>query len=397
MTTDSASLTASKPRFEILDGLRGVAAMLVVAYHLLETYFHDPCLHPLNHGYLAVDFFFMLSGFVIGYAYDERWGRGMSQWNFYKRRLIRLQPMVIMGGLTGAMFYYFGASGAFPMIASVAWWQVLGIMLLAFLMFPTPPALDIRGWAETSALNGPQWSLMWEYLANILYATLIRRFNKTALTLFVLLAAVPLAMLCLNIDSFGLLAGRDALAYTVIGGWSVTADQLYIGISRLLFPFFGGLLIYRLGMRIRFAKRGFLLCSLMLAAILCFPHMGGATPNMGNGVYILVAIALLFPIIVMAGAGRPLKGAKTTRVCQFLGAISYPLYITHYPLIYMQIAWVDRNPDAPLGTNIFVGVSIFFMALGIAYASLRLYDEPVREWLKNHWLYASKAKGARGK
>ena len=64
---------ASKPRYEILDGLRGVAAVLVVAYHLFETYYHGGTSQPINHGYLAVDFFFVLSGFVIGYAYDDRW------------------------------------------------------------------------------------------------------------------------------------------------------------------------------------------------------------------------------------------------------------------------------------------------------------------------------------
>ena len=66
---------ASKPRYEILDGLRGVAAMLVVAYHLFETYYHGAPDQPINHGYLAVDFFFVLSGFVIGYAYDDRWDK----------------------------------------------------------------------------------------------------------------------------------------------------------------------------------------------------------------------------------------------------------------------------------------------------------------------------------
>ena len=72
---------ASKPRYEILDGLRGVAAMLVVAYHLFETYYSGKPDQPINHGYLAVDFFFVLSGFVIGYAYDDRWDK-MSTWAF---------------------------------------------------------------------------------------------------------------------------------------------------------------------------------------------------------------------------------------------------------------------------------------------------------------------------
>ena len=84
----------SKPRYEILDGLRGVAAVLVVCFHFFETYFGMAPNQPINHGYLAVDFFFALSGFVIGYAYDDRWDK-MSTWGFFKRRLIRLHPMVI--------------------------------------------------------------------------------------------------------------------------------------------------------------------------------------------------------------------------------------------------------------------------------------------------------------
>ena len=87
--TKNSTYLASKPRYEILDGLRGVAAMLVVAYHLFETYYHGAPNQPINHGYLAVDFFFVLSGFVIGYAYDDRWDK-MSIWAFFKRRLIRL-------------------------------------------------------------------------------------------------------------------------------------------------------------------------------------------------------------------------------------------------------------------------------------------------------------------
>lgn len=100
---NTTTYLASKPRYEILDGLRGVAAMIVVAYHLFETYSAGPVHQILNHGYLAVDFFFVLSGFVIGYAYDDRWDR-MSIKGFFKRRLVRLHPMVIMGTLIGAVF-----------------------------------------------------------------------------------------------------------------------------------------------------------------------------------------------------------------------------------------------------------------------------------------------------
>ena len=92
-TKESNVYLASKPRYEILDGLRGVAAVFVLVYHLCETHFGLGAAHPLNHGYLVVDFF-ALSGFVMGYAYDDRWDR-MTTWGFFKRRLIRLHPMVI--------------------------------------------------------------------------------------------------------------------------------------------------------------------------------------------------------------------------------------------------------------------------------------------------------------
>ena len=89
-------LLRSKQRYEILDGLRGVAAIIVIIFHFFELYsFGNPAKQIVNHGYLAVDFFYVLSGFVIGYAYDDRWDR-MSYWDFYKRRLIRLHPMVII-------------------------------------------------------------------------------------------------------------------------------------------------------------------------------------------------------------------------------------------------------------------------------------------------------------
>lgn len=100
-------------------------------------------------------------------------------------------------------------------------------------------------------------------------------------------------------------------------------------------------------------------------------------------------ILLVFPLIVAIGAGSRVSDPRSVRVCQFLGEISYPLYITHYPLIYMQWAWVLSHPDAPLGTHIFVSVSVYIAAVGVAWACLKLYDLPVREWLKRHWLMAS--------
>ena len=217
-----------------------MAAVLVVAYHLFETYYGGSADQPINHGYLAVDFFFVLSGFVIGYAYDDRWDR-MTTWSFFKRRLIRLHPMVIFGTLFGAVMFYFGSCSTFSLINETPWWMTILVMLWCFTMIPLPSTMDIRGWGETNPLNGPAWSLQWEYLANILYALVVRRFSKLLLGICVVGFACLTIILCLNIDVTGFLAERSRAAYTVVGGWSTTPDQLQVGLTRLFYPFSYGM------------------------------------------------------------------------------------------------------------------------------------------------------------
>lgn len=373
---------ASKPRYEILDGLRGVAALLVVVFHLFETYSKGPAFQIINHGYLAVDFFFVLSGFVVGYAYDDRWDR-MTTWQFLKRRFVRLHPMVIMGALVGMLLFYFAASPSFSPIGQTPWWVVILMFLLSCIMIPVGTNLDIRGWSETYPLNGPCWSLMLEYIANILYAFFIRRLGKITLTVLVFCFAILTITLTMNLDPFGLFPNGNRTAYTVIGGWSITPDQLYIGFTRLLYPFFCGLLISRLGKLIEI-KRGFWLCSFIISILLVMPRVGGTNPEnfWMNGIYETLCILVLFPLIVSIGAGSKVTGKKSVAVCKFLADISYPLYITHYPLIYFHVSWVANHQEAPLGQHIMVAVSIFLLAVLMSYAALKLYDEPVREWLK---------------
>lgn len=379
---------ASKPRYEILDGLRGVAALIVVAYHLFETYYPDPAEQVLNHGYLAVDFFFVLSGFVIGYAYDDRWNR-MSIGNFFKRRLIRLHPMVIFGTVFGALLFYFASGAAFPIIGKTPWWLMILMMLWAFTMIPMPTSMDIRGWGETNPFNGPAWSLQWEYVANILYALFIRRFSKKVLAIFVGCSALLTISLCLNIDLIGLLKVREDNAYTVIGGWSLTPDQVQIGLTRLLYPFFAGLLISRIHKLIS-VPAGFWWCSLLIVIILVMPRIGGTTHAWLNGLYEAVCIILFFPFIVSLGAGSKITG-RSAKFCNKLGQLSYPLYITHYPLIYFQVSWVENHQHAPLFMHIAVGVSLFILAISVAWAALKLYDLPLRAWLKTK-LFSTVAK-----
>ena len=371
---------ASKPRYEILDGLRGVAALIIVAFHLFETYSHGPATQILNHGYLAVDFFFALSGFVIGYAYDDRWDR-MSTWNFFKRRLVRLHPMVIFGCALGAALFYFTGSDEFYLVDRTSAGMLILVLLWCCTIIPLPASMDIRGWAETNPLNGPVWTLQWEYLANILYALVIRRLPRKALTVCVLLFGCMTVLLCFDVDWLGVWGeGREA-AYTVIGGWSLTPDQLLIGITRLLYPFFAGLLLSRMGHFIR-VRGGFWWCALTVAVNLVIPRIGGTSSMWMNGLYESLCILVMFPLVVSMGAGSTVTGKYSVAICKFFGNVSYPLYITHFPLVYMQSAWVHSHPAATLSQHIALNIGIYCLAIFNAYAAWKLYDMPVRQWLR---------------
>lgn len=366
-------MTDIKPKkhYEILDGLRGVAAILVVAFHVFETFAGGNRFKQIiNHGYLAVDFFFLLSGFVVAYAYDDRWGK-MSQWEFYKRRLIRLQPMVIMGMIIGTLFYYFQASDKlFPMIAGMEVWKVILTMIVGFTLLPIPPSMEIRGWGEMHPLDGPAWSLFFEYIANILYALFFRKFSNKVLGVFVLI----FASLLINYTVFG--PKGD-----VIGGWSLNLEQMNIGFTRLLYPFFAGILLSRLGKLIHI-KGAFWVCSLLISIVLIVPRIGDENSLWMNGLYESFCIILIFPLIVSIGAGGEIKNPFSLKICKWLGDISYPIYITHYPLIYWFTAWVVDNKIS-LEDGYLVGIGVLVASIVLAYLCLKLYDEPVRNWLQN--------------
>ncbi len=376
MTHPSATIhqqaPPAKPHFAILDGLRGVAALMVVAFHIFETHSGgDHLKQIINHGYLAVDFFFLLSGYVMGYAYDDRWG-SMTIGNFFKRRLIRLQPMVVMGALIGALFFYTQDCAWMPLVGQTPLWKLLLITLIGCTLIPVPPSMDIRGWNEMHPLNGPGWSLFFEYIANILYALFVRRFPKWLLAVCV--AVFGAALIHYTVTS---------TTGDVVGGWSITPEQLRIGFTRVMFPFFAGLLLFRTT-KVATINNAFLWCSLLLIAILAMPRVGGAVNLWANGLYESFSIIILFPLIVYLGASGTIKSRTAARACKFLGDISYPIYITHYALIYTYTAWVANHNSVPISKAYPYALLTFFGSIAIAYACLKLYDEPIRKWLNKN-------------
>jgi len=364
----------SKSHYEILDGLRGVAAIMVVLFHILEIF--SGGIHAkqiINHGYLAVDFFFVLSGFVVGHAYDDRWNK-MTIGGFFKRRLIRLHPMIVIGMIVGAICFYFSASPLlFPTISQIPIWKLLLVMVIGFTLIPVPASLEIRGWGEMHPLNGPAWTLFFEYVGNLLYALVLRKLSTKILAILVFIAGCALIHLAVTSPNGD-----------IIGGWSIELAQLRIGFTRFLYPFLVGLLLSRI-FKPGLIKNSFIWCSLFIILILSFPRIGGNNNLWLNGLYDSLSIIILFPLIVCIAASGQVKGKNSQAFCKFLGNISYPIYIVHYPLIYIFSAWVVDNKIS-LSSAWPIGLVVLLGAITLAYASFKLYDLPVRKWLSQNFM-----------
>lgn len=365
----------TKPHYEILDGLRGVAAIMVVCFHIFEAYATSHLDQSINHGYLAVDFFFILSGFVIGYAYDDRWGT-LKTADFIKRRVIRLHPMVLMGAVIGAiMFYFQGCS-----VWDVSKVTVVALFIATFinaLLIPATPGTEVRGLGEMYPLNGPSWSLFFEYIGNILYALFIRKFSTKGLALLVFVAGCGLS-------AFAILGPYG----DICAGFSLTGIEFTGGFLRLLFSFSAGLLLFRIFKPVN-VKGAFWICSLSIVALLAVPRIGGAAHLWMNGVYDTLCFAVFFPVIVYLGASGKSTDKHTTRICKFLGEISYPLYMVHYPFIYLYYAWV-KNDHLTFRESLPGAAGVVIGSIVLAYICLKFYDIPVRKYLTKMFLKTKK-------
>ena len=377
----SATYADSKPHYELLDGLRGVAALLVLFYHIFEGLSFaagGTLITVINHGYLAVDFFFILSGFVISYAYDDRWGKTMTTGNFFKRRLIRLHPMIIMGVILGAITFFLqgGVQWDGTKIATSA---VMLAMLCAMFFIPAVPGVsyEVRGNGEMFPLNGPSWSLFFEYIGNILYALFIHRLSNKALTVLVGLSGIALAWFTLfnvsGYDMFGV-------------GWTLDTVNFFGGTLRMLFPFSMGMLLAR-HFKPMNVKGAFWICSMILLLLFCVPYIVTEnSPISLNGLFEAICILFIFPVLLWIGASGKTTDNFSSRVCKFLGDISYPLYAVHYPIMYLFYAWLINHKIYIFSEAWPTALAGYLGNILLAYLCLKLYDEPVRKWLAKKFL-----------
>lgn len=374
-TVSVAAFADTKPHYDLLDGMRGVAALIVIWYHIYECF---PVEHnPFAHGYLAVDFFFILSGFVIGYAYDDRWNR-MTIGSFFKRRLIRLHPMVIIGAITGIITFIIQGNTQWDGTEIAMSWTMIAMLLLMFMIPAYPGApYEVRGNGELFPLNGPTWSLFFEYIANIAYALFLRRLSNRMLTVFTLIAAAGLTAFAI----------ADLPGYGNLGvGWSMCDYNLVGGTLRVAFSFSMGLLLQRNFKPVKI-RGAFWLCSIVLAALLAVPFISIDDNTLFNRLYDAVCIIFIFPFIIYFAASGKTTDKGSTAICKFLGDISYPLYIIHYPTMYLFYHYIGfPNTFRTPGETWYWQLLLFVGNITLAYLCLKLYDEPVRRWLVKRFI-----------
>ena len=350
-----------KTHFEVLDGLRGSAAFLVVAFHIVGIPLgFDNSKNLLHHAYLAVDFFFALSGFVIAYAYDDRWSR-MTVLEFFRIRLTRLHPLVVLGASLGLASYLLDPYGKALQQTSAP------ILLLAFLaaltLVPSPAVANRTG--ETHTLNGPSWTLLQEYLANIAYALLLRRLSTRVLGAIAVVAGLVL------------LAAATARG-SLDAGWGY--QNFWMASVRLTFPFVTGLWLYRVHRRLPRFELGFLPLTALLVIAFVMPVLPKAAGVSLNGIYDAVCVLLLFPAVIIAGAHSE-AGGGFAGLCRGSGRLSYPVYVTHFPFMYVYANFVQTShPSGPV--QLLVGCLLAPFVTMIAWGAVRYWDEPIRARLR---------------
>jgi len=347
-----AAILQSKQHFHVLDGLRGIAALAVVVYHYMEWVYPDFSKNVLGHGFLAVDFFFCLSGFVIAYAYDNRLSKIGLQ-SFFTSRLIRLHPLVIAGAVLGLIGLFIDPFANHAEAYSIPTLTLIFVCSLLLIPLPIMPERAFN----LFSLNAPAWSLFWEYMANILYAFILVRLSRRVIALLLIPAAVGI-----------LWVGHHAGA--LHGGWD--GSTFVHGGIRMSYSFLAGLFIFRSGWIIK-NKLGFIVLSIMLTA--AFMTSGISK----NWVVESIIILFYFPLLVALGAGSVLTGSLQ-KACVFMGNISYPLYMTHFVGIWWFVNYyVTQNPpQEQLPWIIAIGTVTM---VSFAWMVMTFYDKPVRNFL----------------
>ena len=345
---------ASKPHFAVMDGLRGVAALAVVLLHSFEDRGF------VVNGQLAVDLFFVLSGFVIAYSYDDKLSGKMPKREFILRRFIRLYPMLFIGALGGLVVAlvhnHTNPAEAYP-FSSLLTSGGLSLFVVPYFS----DAIVQKGFVTPAifSFNPPIWSLFFEIVANIVYVCVVRRLTIPVLAAIIVAGVAGVVLI-------GPLGGGGQTDF-----WS--------GFPRVACGFFGGVLLFKLRRMERFPKFNIPPLILVIAtiAVLCCP------PEVAGWSFLVVYPALCAIVLFASTARR----SRLDPLYVFLGLISYPVYLVHWETLYVFV-WACLKIHSSAEMYI-LAVTLHMVAIPfIGFAFAHLYETPMRLFLGRHLMRA---------
>ena len=370
----------------ILDVMRGLAGLAVPMMHLREGFgwTGEFC----GHTYFAVEFYILLMAYMFGAAYDRRWAEGMSVMDFAKRRLKRMHILVVSSfalsmavwGLQLAGVAWAGKSHMEGPVWMQAWWVAAALLML--------PA---AGNSLIAPLNACSWTLYYQYLGNILYAAGVRKFSKSALAAAALVSALAAvvfvfpvdlnALFGVKCDYFARLARRPP---TLQGGWGLGDMGITAGLVRLAFPLFFGLLLSRLGWRIRLPKSiATVFVAVLFVALMYIPGTGMFNPWKAEGVlngYLDLSVMFFFmPLMLLIAVGSESYGGRFAKAAKFFGELSFPVYMSHYMFMPMHQHYVKTySGNLPDWGNYMVFACEYLVILLIGYGVMRFWASVLR-------------------
>jgi len=352
--------TPSSERYLVLDGLRGAAALVVITDHV-----YSKLLTTLLPGrYLAVDFFFALSGFVLAHVYGKRFRGGMTPLAFMSARIVRLYPLYICATLAGsALVIVKILTGEHISLTKLA-----ATTLLNSVYLPTTPGLTIADDAPFP-LNGPAWSLFFELVVNLVFALIALRLTHRGIAALLAVSGAALVWVTFH---YG----------TIDTGYCFT--NFFGGFARVFYAFFAGVLVYRLRDRWRPRAIPAWLALGLLLVTLALP-----LPDELRKPWDCIAAIVIFPLLIAFAADSKVSGAAA-RTCATAGALSYGFYVFQIPVRNWYGAFFYR-PDMPgvLSVLIITGLTLL-----VVVVLQNLYDRPVRRFLAERFPLLGRARGA---
>jgi len=339
--------------------MRGIAAIGVALMHWAKIGDH----HWLPSGYLAVDMFFGLSGFVIAHAYDGRIAAGLGSRRFMAIRVIRLYPLYLLGTLVSVAMVATGLDTSW----TSSGFRLALVFALLMLPMPMPGGEPVDDHGTLYPLNDPAWSLLFELIANLVFVIIHRWLSPRLLVAIMLTAALALLV-------------TTQQAQSMERGWAW--DGFGVACARVAFSFTLGVLVFRAlrdGMLPHWRAPTWLIL-VAIVAVMAMPAQGlphEAARDVG-------VVLIVLPLLLVLGVNA-VEVPATARLFDWLGEISYPLYVTHGPLMALVFAVAAARGVRTEAIPTALLLALLCLLIALCHPVSRRFDAPARRWLTNRF------------